>query len=215
MTAAYGHGVQAQATEPDALKQKAFTSVEVQGIDKWRSFFTFSTNGYGYIIRADGQGQSSAKFGTTPGSDRPRNFQLTMGQKGHLERFYFVEYEEDVLLMYEVSDSRSDWAYVVRLDQKKLKPKWIKGVSGLNIGPALVEAEYGYLTAANLLIKIDLRSGAFVWQQQEFEKQYALSSAGFRLPSISNERVFFQEESDSGKTLEVDKTTGKILSVKN
>ena len=112
-------------------------------------------------------------------------------------------------------DARSGWGYVVRMDQKKLKPKWIKPVSAFNFGPALVEAEYCYLTAANLLIKIDLRSGAFVWQQEEFEKQYAISSAGFRLPSLSDDRVFFQEDAESGKTLEVDKATGKILSVKN
>src|SRR5947207_12975387 len=103
----------------------------------------------------------------------------------------------------------------MRFDQKMFKPKWIKSVSGFNIGPALVEDESCYLTAANLLTKIHLRSVVFVWQQQEFEKQYGLSSVGFRLPSMSGQRMIFQEDLESGKTLEVDKTTGKILGVKN
>ena len=34
MAAAYGPIVQAQATEPEALKQKAFTRIEAQGMDK-------------------------------------------------------------------------------------------------------------------------------------------------------------------------------------
>jgi hypothetical protein len=215
ISAAYGQIVQAQTTEPEAPKQKGFASVEVQGLDKWRSFFVFSTTEYGYIIRADGQGQITARSQSNDGSDRPRNFQLQLGLRGHLERLYFVEHEADVLMIYEVGDSRSGWGYIVRLNQKTLKSRWIKPVSGLNLGPALVEGEYAYLTAANLLFKIDLRSGASVWQQDALEKQYALSSTGFRLPSVSDERVFFQEEAENGKTLEVDKTTGKILSVKN
>jgi len=208
LAAAYSPIVQAQATEPKGSDQKAFAAVEAQGMDKWRTFFVFSTTGYSYIIRADGHSQSTA------GNDRPRNFQLKMGYKGHLENFYFVEHEADLFMIYELSDELSRWGYVVRFDQKTLKPKWIKAVSGLNIGPALIEAEYGYVTAWNLLEKVDLRSGASIWQQKEFEKQYDLSSAGFRLPSILGERVFFQEDWEGGKTLEVDKTTGKILSVK-
>jgi len=127
MAAAYGPIVQAQATEPEALKQKAFTRVEAQGMDKWRSFFVFSTSGYSYIIRADGHSQSTA------GNDRPRNFQLKLGLHGHLERFYFVEHEADLLMIYEVSDARSGWGYVVRFDQKRLRPRWIKPVSGLTL----------------------------------------------------------------------------------
>jgi uncharacterized protein YceK len=209
MASGCGTFVKGQAANPEAANQRAFTAVAAQGLEKWRSFFVFSSSGYSYIIRADGHSQSTA------GNDRPRNFQLKLGLNGHLERFYFLEHEADLLMVYEVSDARSAWAYAVRLDQKTLKSKWIKPMSALNIGPALVEAEYGYLTAANLLIKIDLRSGDSMWQQEDLDKQYALSSAGFRLPSISMDRVFFQEDVESGKTLEVDKKTGKILSVKN
>ncbi len=72
-----------------------------------------------------------------------------------------------------------------------------------------------YISAADLLAKIDLRSGEYVWQQEAFQKQYALSLSGFRLPSITEERVYFQEAAEKRKTVEVDKTTGKILNVKN
>jgi len=126
-----------------------------------------------------------------------------------------IEYEGDLLLIYEASDKQFGWGYVERLNQKTLRPRWLKPVNGFNIGPGLVEANYAYLSAVDLLAKIDLRTGDYVWQQQAFQEQYLLSSDGFRLASVKGERVFFQEDAENGKTIEVDKTTGKILGVRN
>ena len=191
-----------------ASEQKAFNKVEVMG-EGFRSFFMFSAEGFQYTIRADGFAESYS------GQRRRSNFNLRVGRNGYLVRVCFTEYEGDLLLVYEASDKEYGWGYVERLDQKTLKPRWLKPVSGFNIGPGLVEANYAYLSAADLLAKIDLRSGDYVWQQQGFQKQYALSSEGFRLPSVNGERVIFQEDAEKGKTIEVDKTTGKILSVLN
>jgi hypothetical protein len=191
-----------------AAEQKAFDKVEVSG-EGFRSFFMFSSEGFHYTIRADGFAESDS------GQRRRGNFNLRVGRNGYLVRVYFTEYEGDLLLLYEASDKQYGWGYVERLDQKTLKPKWLKPVSSLNIGPGLVEANYAYLSAADLLAKIDLRSGNYVWQQQGFQAQHALSSEGFRLPSVSGERLIFQEDLENGKTVEVDKTTGKILSVRN
>jgi PQQ-like domain len=191
-----------------ASEQKAFNTVEVSG-EGFRSFFVFSSEPFHYTIRADGFAESDS------GQRRRTNFNLRVGRNGYLVRVYFAEYESDLLLIYEASDKQYGWGYVERLDQKTSKPRWLKSVSGFNIGPGLVEGNYAYLSAADLLVKIDLRSGDFVWQQQGFEKQNALSSEGFRLPSINGERVLFQDDVERGKTIEVDKTTGKILNVRN
>ena len=191
-----------------AFEQKAFNNVEITG-EGFRSFFVFSAEGFHYIIRADGHAESDS------GKPRPRNFDLRVGRNGHVVRVYFTEYEGDLLLIYEASDKQYGWGYVERLDQKTLKPRWLKPVNGFNIGPGLVEANYAYLSAVDLLAKIDLRSGDYVWQQQAFQEQYVLSSKGFRLPSVKGERVFFQEDATNGKTIEVDKTTGKILGGRN
>lgn len=191
-----------------APEQKAFNKVEVSG-EGFRSFFIFSAEGFHYTIRADGFAESDS------GQRRRSNFNLRVGRNGYLVRVYFTEYEGDLLLIYEASDKQYGWGYVARFDQKTSKPKWLKAVSGFNIGPGLIEGSYAYLSAADLLAKIDLRSGDYVWQQQRFQEQYALSSEGFRLPSINAERVIFQEDTEKGKTIEVAKTTGKILSVRN
>jgi hypothetical protein len=191
-----------------ASEQKAFDRVEVSG-EGFRSFFMFSFEGFHYTIRSDGFAESDS------GQHRRGNFNLRVGRNGYLVRVYFTEYEGDLLLIYEASDKQYGWGYVERLDQKTLKARWLKPISSLNIGPGLVEANYAYLSAADLLAKIDLRSGNYVWQQQGFQEKNGLSSEGFRLPSVSGERLIFQEELENGKTVEVDKTTGKILSVRN
>jgi hypothetical protein len=192
----------------NSFEPKAFDKVEITG-DGFRSFFVFSAGHFHYIIRADGHSESDS------GKPRPRNFDLRVGRNGHLVRVYFTEYEGDLLLIYEASDKQYGWGYVERMDQKTLKPRWLKPLNGFNIGPGLVEANYAYLSAVDLLAKIDLRSGDYVWQQLGFQEQYVLSSEGLRLPSIKGERVFFQENAENSKTIEVDKTTGKILSVRN
>jgi len=57
--------------------------------------------------QADGYAESSS------GKARPRNFSLPLGQSGHMVRFYFLEYENDLLLIYELSDERLGWGYLV------------------------------------------------------------------------------------------------------
>jgi outer membrane protein assembly factor BamB len=169
----------------------------------------FSTNGPGYTIRADGFAEQGGA-----GKPRPTNFSLRVGRNGLIVRLYFLEYEGDLLSIYEGSDKRYGWGYVVRLNQKTLKSKWAAPVSDFNLGPGLVEDNYLYFSAANLLAKIDLHSGAYVWKQEDVQRKHALTFDGFRLPSITGGRVSFHEDGEKGKTVEIDKVTGRILGVR-
>lgn len=192
-----------------APEPRALSKVESLG-DGSRVFFMFGTSGPGYTIRADGFAEQSAT-----GKGRPSNFTLRVGRGGHIVRFYFLEDEGDLILIYEGSDKQFGWGYVVRLNQKTLKTKWAAPVSDFNLGPGLVEGNHMYFSAANLLAKIDLHTGAYAWSQEDMQRKYSLSFDGFRLPSITGERVVFHEDGANGKTVEVDKATGKILSVRN
>ena len=192
---------------------QAFSKVEGLG-DGTRTFFMFRTSGHGYTIRADGFAERSGI-----GKGRPANFSLRVGEKGHIVRLYFLEHEGDLLLIYEASLKQIEfelgWGYVVRLNQKTLKTKWAAPVSDLNLGPGLVEGNDVYFSAANLLARMDLRTGAYVWQQGDVQRRYSLSLDGFQLPSITGDRVFFHEDGDKGKSIEIDKVTGKVLSVRD
>ena len=202
--------VRAQDSERTvSAEQRNFAAVDRIGDPGYRSFFMFKTEGAGYTIRADGYAESSSA------KARPRNFSLPLGRNGHMVRFYFLEYEGDLLLVYEGSDEEFGWGYLLRLNQKTLKPKWAAPINGFNIGPAALEASHAYLSAANLFAKIDLQTGKYVWQQEGLQKQYALSFNGFRLPLIDEQRILFLEDRSKGKTVELDKASGRILSVRD
>lgn len=191
------------------MEPRVFSEAKRLAIDKGRTFFTFSVSGRDYIIRADGLSERAF------GKSRPSNFTLRLDYKGHIERVYFSEHEGDLLLIYEASDERNGWGYVARLNQNTLKPKWVTPVNGFNIGPSLIEANYAYLTAAGMIAKLDLRSGAYVWQQGELPEKSLSSFQVFGPPWIKGDRVFFKEDGESPKTIEVDKLTGKILHVQD
>lgn len=194
---------------PVSAEQQNFTAVGAVGDPGYRSFFMFKTEGGGYTIRADGYAESSSA------KARPRNFSLPLGRNGHMVRFYFLEYEGDLLLVYEGSDGEFGWGYLLRLNQKTLRPKWAVPINGFNIGPATLEANYAYLSAANLFAKLDLQTGKYVWQEDDLQKQYALSFSGFRLPLIDGQRILFLEDRSKGKTVELDKASGRILNVRD
>jgi len=191
-------------------EERSFTAVGRIGDPGYRSFFTFPTKSAGYIVRADGFAEVSS------GKARPRNFSLPLGRSGHMVRFYFLEHENDLLLLYELSDERLGWGYLVRLNQKTLKPKWALPINGFNIGPALVDTtSNAYLSAANLFARIDLKTAKYVWQQEDLQKQFSLGFDGFRLPQLEGDRVLFSEDRPKGKTVEIEKASGKIIAVRD
>jgi hypothetical protein len=201
--------VLAQDSSP-LTEQRSFEAVERIGDPGYRSFFMFSTDGRGYTVRADGYSESGN------GKERPRNFSLPLGRSGHLVRFYFLEYENDLLLIYELSDERLGWGYLVRLNQKTLKVKWAIAINGYNIGPGLVEtANDVYLSAANLFARFDLKTGKYVWRQEDPQKQFPLAFNGFQLPVVEGDRLLYTEDRPKGRTVEIEKLTGKIVCVRD
>ncbi len=198
------------AQELSQSNERSFTAVERIGDPGYRSFFMFSTNSRGYTVRADGYAESNTS------KERSRTFSLPVGRSGHLVRFYFLEYETDLLLIYELSDGYLGWGYLVRLNQKTLRNKWAIPINGYNIGPALVDtANKVYLSAANLLARLDLNTGRYIWQQEDPQKQFPLAFSGFRLPVLEGDRVLFAEDRPNGKTVEVETVNGKIIAVRD
>jgi hypothetical protein len=78
-----------------------------------RTFFLFSTSVGNYTLRQDGMGEI-----TSPAGMR-KVFNVKVGPGKRIERVYSYEYEGDVLLLYETTDT----GYLVRLSQKTRKVK--------------------------------------------------------------------------------------------
>ena len=192
----------AQGTTFNPETQQVFTAVERIGDNK-RAFFGFVASGRNYTIRSDGWTESGSP------TILRRFFQLPLGRPGRIDRVYFLEHENDLLLIYEVTDEDYGWGYIARLDQVKRAPKWTTPIEGINFGPATVEGGYAYLGSSSVLGKVDLRSGKYVWKQTDL-KNNVPSIASYGAPSILGDRVVFRQTRGKG-LVEVEKATGRLL----
>jgi len=186
--------------QPQTGQQVPFVRVDRIGDVAERSFFVFSTSYRDYAIRHDGHGEGSS---TTV---MRKNFDLRMGGAGRLERLYFAEYDGDLFLEYEVTDLRGDWGYLLRMDQKMMKLRWIVPLSSNNLGPGLIDGEGIYFSAANLLAKVDLTNGSYLWQQNQTEHTWA-----FGLPELKGQALVFHDAGEIDRSVEVDKPTGRLI----
>ena len=106
-----------------AEESSPFTLAERIGEPNARTFFLFSTSMGAYAIRQDGMGEVTLPRGMR------KVLYLKVGARTRIERLYFLEYEGDLLLLYEVSDRSSRSGYLVRLDQKKRQVRWMRAVN--------------------------------------------------------------------------------------
>lgn len=189
-------------TPENPLRPQAFIRIDRFGGSAVNSFFIFTTTDRHYTVRQDGLVESDFAE-----MKRRRTFQMKMGGGGRLKRLYIAEFQNDLLMAYEVSDGNSGWAYVARLDQKARKFRWITPFSGINPGPGLIEDGAAYLTAQNLLARLDLQTGDYIWQT-EVQQKSAPVFAEFLLPEIKGERAMFRENGQRHRVIEVDKLTG-------
>lgn len=170
------------------------------------SFFLFSTNDHHYAIRHDGLAESNFLE-----KHHRRTFRLQVSRGARLERLFVAEFQDDLLLAYEVTQGGWGWAYVARLNERARKFRWITPITGLNLGPGLIEEGSVYLTAQNLLAKLDLNSGNYIWQREVAKETPAF--AEFQLPEINGDRARFYENGQRHRVIEIDKLTGEIRKV--
>ena len=78
---------------------------------KERTFFLFSTSLAKYILRHDGTGEATSRAGLR------RSFYIRVGAEKRIERVYSLEYEGDLLLLYQAGDT----GYVARMNQRSRK----------------------------------------------------------------------------------------------
>jgi hypothetical protein len=84
-----------------------------------RTFFVFSTSLAKYILRHDGFGEVTSSAGIR------RMFSVKIGARERIERVYSLEYEGDLLLLYQAGET----GYLARVSQKTRKMKAVLTVS--------------------------------------------------------------------------------------
>ena len=93
-----------------------------------RSFFLFSTPAGQYAVRHDGMGEFTSPKGMR------RVFNLRVGPGARIENVYYLEHQEDLFLMYEVTGAVF---YVVRMEQTKRKLRWSTELRDVTDAPVI------------------------------------------------------------------------------
>lgn len=211
-------GQQETASTTESTNVRSFTKVAGEIFEP--SGFEFSASGYKYFITASGQGRREG------GSGPIRRFNLRLGRDFLTRDVYYAEYQGDVLLICEYSDSEYGAGFITRLDGKTLATKWKRGTPGFNVGQGLIEDKFAYVTAIGFVAKVNLETGAFVWKHANLyrttpkKKGELYSDAdfnSFELPEVKADIVSFKEVETyplPPKTLSVHKRSGRILSIK-
>lgn len=115
---------------------EAFTLADRVGEGDERSFFMVSTAAGGYVIRHDGMGEFTSPAGLR------RVFMLKVGAKARIDRVYFLEHQRDLFMLYEVHDAKSQWAFLVRMEQTKRKARWITEIDGVDLEAPVIQGEF-------------------------------------------------------------------------
>ena len=182
-----------------ANQQVAFVDADMVGEAKSRHFFVFTSSARRYAIRNDGRSEGAAS------PAQRKTFHLQMGGSSNVKRVYFAEFEGDLFLEYEVTSARGNLGYVLRMDQKTMKYKWLALVNAENLGPGLIDNHELYFSGSNLLAKLDLQDGTYAWQS-ELQRFFT-----FTAPTIKGDKVVFHDESEGERVVEVEKETGRLL----
>jgi len=137
------------STTQDAVVQTgAFAQANRVGEPPQVTFFMFSTSYGNYVISQYGLGEVG-----TP--RRNLQFLLKTGMTGCVERMYFLEYEGDLLLSFEMGKI----GYVRRMNQQTRKMRWLTPIDKSVVNQCVVEGNEMHCGDGADAIKIDLKTG--------------------------------------------------------
>lgn len=210
-----------EATKPPLRQGITFLQADQDRVFEPEKF-TFSLGNENYVVSNVGGG---TRIRSGQGS---QDFRIKVDE-GVIEKTFYFNHDNDLILVYELNDGESGWGSAVCLDQKTLKQKWLAEIPHFNIGKGLIEENFVYLTAIGFVAKLDLNSGRYIWRHDNLYKAGRYNSTGereadffnsFVQPQVERDVVLFQEsEPYTGKSmtkrapviLRINKYTGKRL----
>jgi hypothetical protein len=191
------------------LPRQNTTFTEAKATGEYReAVFNFSALGHEYTITA--QGQASV----ITNSSKKMSSKIDV-EEGFIEKLAFMEYEGNLLLLTELTDHDAGWGKIYSLNPQNFGLKWKAHISAFNIGEALIERKYAYITALGFVAKINLRNGRYIWRNNNlYQRDKAFNH--FAQPQIKGQQVIFRSDGyvvDTHKSILVDKISGKILAI--
>ena len=196
---------------------KVFSEAEGDGRNGSAGFYdsyVFKLSGNNYRIKSSGQGKRASRKGIT-------NFRLKLERDEGLEsRIYFTQYKDDLILVCETSIGDGGRGFITRLNGKTLKTKWQRHIPAFNIAKGIIENNSAYLAAIGFVAKINLDTGKYLWEHEDFYRKYKEEGAFniFETPKIKGNIITFTENQDMYKRppniIKFNKNSGKVIEVK-
>jgi len=138
----------ASVSQETSVQKAGFAEANRVGEPPQVTFFMFSTSYGNYVISQYGLGEVG-----TP--RRNLQFLLKTGMTGRVERMYFLEYEGDLLLSFEMGQI----GYVRRMNQQTRKMRWLTPIDKSVVNQCVVEGNEMHCGDGADAIKIDLKTG--------------------------------------------------------
>ncbi|HWS53798.1 MAG TPA: hypothetical protein VN228_06720, partial [Pyrinomonadaceae bacterium] len=101
--------------------------------------FEFELSGYHYRVARHGAGRRT-KDGAV------RLFNLQLEGTDWIERVYFSEYDDNVVVVCGVRDAETGAGFVARLEQPSMRARWKAELPAFNVGQPLRDGPHLYLT---------------------------------------------------------------------
>ena len=128
--------------------------------------------------------------------------------------FYF-SYNNDILLLYEITDGDSGWSKLTRFKYSNNTLKNILDVKigGFGLTGGLVEEHYIYLATLGTIGKFDLDTGNFAWKHNDIYTKYQIEIFSEIIKNDKN--IYFIEGGHNNRRkIEVNKNNGNIENIK-
>ncbi len=202
---------QAQTKVFSEAKGSRAADNKIYDYEKWE----FSIGKDKYEINKNGCGKR------LKGNNSIDNFRFSIEGAYFIDRvIYFAEYKNDLLLVGERSFDDSGGGFILRLDGKTLKTKWLTAIPSFNIARGLIKENAAYLAGIGYAAKINLDTGGCIWKHEDFYRKYKENGAFniFETPKIEGNIITFTENQDDynrpPNIIKFNKNSGKVIEVK-
>lgn len=101
---------------------------------------------------------------------------LTNMPKGYnLDEHSITEINNTILFSYQFADHDSAAGRIIAFEKTTAKELWRKDIQSFNISFPIKNKNEVYISAVNLLMKTNLRTGKIIWEQKDFYKKFKLA----------------------------------------
>jgi hypothetical protein len=126
---------------------------------------------------------------------------------------------DDILILYEFTDSESAATRLILFDRLTLKKKWIIDLPGFNASIPLIYMESIYISVMGTVGKFRISDGGMLWKHDDIGNNDSCGFNAFLTPELKSKKIYFTEDprminpTCKRRTVVCDDISGKIAKI--